>query len=162
VSAAAIYYIAGEYRHAIEESQLALEFEPRLPTAFYYMGVSHFCLGEVDDAVAALSTAARESERHPASIAAMAYVLAETGRAPEALQIVEEMKERATRAEVAPYYFAEMYLSLKDERRALDYLQRSHQLRIPDLIGIAADPLFRRLHGHPEFEQLIDALDLRP
>jgi hypothetical protein len=51
-----------------------------------------------------------------------------------------------------------VYLALEDVDKALDYLRRSYQLRIPDMIGIGVDPLFQFLHGHPEFEQIVRSL----
>ena len=49
------------------------------------------------------------------------------------------MIEKATRAEVSPYYFVELYLALGDVEKALGYLRRSFDLRLPDIIGIAAE-----------------------
>ena len=67
------------------------------------------------------------------------------------------MKDRATRAEVSPYDFAERYfLSLGDVDKAIAYLRRSYDLRIPDMIGIGVDPMFHSLHGeHSEFEWIL-------
>jgi TolB-like protein/Flp pilus assembly protein TadD len=161
VSASAIRYIADDCQRAVDESRRALEFEPDLPTAYYFMGVSQFGLGQISEAVASLRAAATKSHGHAASLAALAFVFASAGRTVEALQILEEMKERATRAQVTPYYFAEVYVALNETQKALDYLNRSYELRIPDMIGIAVDPLFRGLHGNPQFGALIKTLGLR-
>jgi serine/threonine protein kinase/tetratricopeptide (TPR) repeat protein len=160
VSAAAVRYSAGDCKGGIEESRRALEFEPDLPTAYYFMGVSQFQLGLISEAVDSLRAAGKKSNGHPASVAALAFVFASVDRKAEALQILDEMRERATRAEIAPYYFAEVYVALNDADKAMAYLNRSYELRIPDMIGIAVDPLFRGLHGNPQFDSLIKTLGL--
>jgi serine/threonine-protein kinase len=161
VAASTIHYIAGNYQRAIEESAVALEFEPHLPTAFYFSAMSHFFLGHEQEALDRLQAAAREGHQHAAALPAMALVLVQAGRRDEAIDLLAEMKERATRAEVSPYYFAEVYLALGDVDKAIGYLRRSYELRIPDVIGIGVDPLFRSLHGDPEFDRILHGLGIR-
>jgi len=162
LSASAVYYIARDFERALEESRRALEFEPRLPPAFYFAGMSQLSLGHFDDAIASLEAAVRLGHGHAAGVAGTAVAYARAGRAEEAQKILEEMKERATRAEISPYYFAEVYLALGDPDKALSYLRRSYELRIPDMIGIAVDPLFEPLHDRPGFQQLVRDLAVTP
>ena len=63
---------------------------------------------------------------------------------------------------MSPYYFAEVYLALGEVDRALMYLRRSYELRIPDMIGIAVDPLFEALQDHPDFQQIVRDLGVTP
>jgi hypothetical protein len=70
------------------------------------------------------------------------------------------MIEKATRAEVSPYYFVELYLALGDVEKALGYLRRSFDLRIPDVIGIAVDPWLRPFRGHAAFESMMTSLGI--
>jgi serine/threonine protein kinase/tetratricopeptide (TPR) repeat protein len=154
-AAAAVYYAAGEYRLSMDESRTALELDPHLPTAHYFLGVSQFATGQDGEALESLRTAARESQRHPASLAALVTVLAHAGRREEAHAVLEEMRERATRGQVSPYHFAEAYLGLGDTDRALEYLRRSYELNLPDIIGLCVDPLFGPLRGNEAFEQLV-------
>jgi tetratricopeptide (TPR) repeat protein len=160
LGAAAIYYIAGEYHRAVEESLKALDFEPRLAPAFYIRGLSELRLGMYAEALKSVESAIDAGQRHPAALAGSAVVLASTGRTRDALNVLEEMRDRATRAEVSPYYFAEVHLALGDIEKALRYLRRSYELHIPDIVGIGVDPLFHSLHGHPEFERILHDVGL--
>ena len=162
LSASAVYYESRDYERAIEEARRALEFEPRLPVAFYFVGMSQLHMGQFEEAIASLETALRVGHGHAAAVAARAVVFARTGRVEEALRILEDMKERATRAEMSPYYFAEVYLALGDAERALTYLQRSYELRIPDMLGVAVDPLFDALHDREEFKKICRDLAVLP
>ena len=158
MAAAVVYYIAGDYARAVEESQQALELEPRHATAFYFMGLSQLRLGRAADALKSLESAVAVGQRHAATLAGLAFVLAQTGHPDEAVHVLEEMRERATRAQVSPYYFAEVFVALHDVGKALDYLSLSYDLHIPDMIGIGVDPLFESLHGHPAFERILSRL----
>jgi TolB-like protein/DNA-binding winged helix-turn-helix (wHTH) protein len=158
MAAAVVYYIAGDFARAVEESRQALELEPRHASAFYFMGLSQLRLGRAADALESLETAVAVGQRHPAALAGLAFVLAQTGHPDDAVQVLEEMRERATRAQVSPYYFAEVFVALHDVEKALEYLSRSYELHIPDMIGISVDPLFESLHGHPAFELILSRL----
>jgi serine/threonine-protein kinase len=162
LSASAVYYVARDFERALEESRRALEFEPQLPPAFYYAGMSQLSLGRFNDAIASLETSVRLGQGHAAAVAGTAVALVRAGRSDDARRVLEEMKERATRAEISPYYFAEVYLAFGDAEKALSYLRRSYELRIPDMIGIAVDPLFDALHDHPAFQHLVRDLAVTP
>ena len=105
-------------------------------------------------------SAARENVHHPAPLSAVATVHAREGRNAVALEIVTQMIDKATKAEVSPYYFVEVYLALGDMDKALEYLRRSFDLRLPDIVGIGVDPWLRSLHGHPEFEAMMTSLGI--
>ena len=75
---------------------------------------------------------------------------------------VEAVGPLATRAEVSPYDFAEAYMALGESAKALDYLRRSCELHIPEMIGVRADPFFEALRGSPEFEGILHTVGLTP
>jgi tetratricopeptide (TPR) repeat protein len=160
--AAIAAFTAGDYVAAAEESQEALALETHMASAFYFLALSQFQMGLMESALENFVSAARENARHPAPLAAIATVHAREGHTADALAIVKQMIEKATRAEVSPYYFAEVYLALGDVGKALEYLRRSFDLRLPDIIGIAVDPWLRSLHGHPAFEAMLTSLGISP
>ena len=162
LSASAVYYVAGDCQRAIEESRRALEFEPGLPSAFYFMGVAQLRLGLPAEALASLETAVRVGQGHAAAYGGRAFALMQMGRTADARELLNEMKDRATRAEVSPYYFVEVYLALGEVDKAISYLRRSYELRIPDMVGIVVDPLLESLHGQPAFQEIVRNLALVP
>ena len=162
LSASAVCYVSRKYERAVDESQKALEFEPRLPVAFYFIGMAQLHMRCFDDAIQSLRISAEVGHHHAAAIAGLAVALARSGRIQDALHTIEEMKDRATRAEISPYFFAETYLALGDVDKALSYLHRSYQLRIPDMAGIAVDPLFDDLRERPEFKKIVRDLAVAP
>ena len=162
LTAATIYYAAGYYARVIEECQRVLEFEPHSPTASYYLGLAHHRSGDTAAAIQDLRTAERESQNNPSVVSALILVLTESGDREEAIQLLDDLKERATRAEVSPYDFAEEYMALGESAKALDYLRRSCELHIPEMIGVRAVPFFEPLRGSPEFEGILHTVGLTP
>jgi DNA-binding winged helix-turn-helix (wHTH) protein/tetratricopeptide (TPR) repeat protein len=158
--AARTAYVAGEYAAAAEASQEALTLQAHSAEAFYFLGLSQFQLGLMESALENFVSAARENPSHPAPLSAIATVHAHEGRTADVLTIVTQMIEKATRAEVSPYYFAEVYLALGDVEKALEYLRLSFDLHLPDIVGIAVDPWLRSLHGQPAFEEMMKSLGI--
>jgi hypothetical protein len=74
--------------------------------------------------------------------------------------VVAELKERATRGVVSPYDFAEAYTGLGEVELALEHLERSVDLRLPQLLGLASDPLLDPLRNEPRFHNLLAAIGL--
>jgi eukaryotic-like serine/threonine-protein kinase len=160
VNAAVVHYVARQYDRAIHESERAIELAPEFANALYVIGLCRYFLGEVDRAVSLLERARSAAPEHASPAVGLAYVWARTGRRDEALGVLADLKERATRAEVSPYDFAELYAGLGDHQLALDYLKRSHDLKLPELLGMASDPLFDPIRHEPRFHALMTALGL--
>jgi len=153
-------YAAGDYADSVEATQEALALQPHSTEAFYFLGLSQLQLGHTESALENFVNAERENPSHPAPLSAIATVHAREGRTSDALTIANQLIARATRAEVSPYYFVELYLALGDVEKALGYLRRSFDLRLPDIIGIAVDPWLRPLHGHAAFESMVTGLGI--
>jgi hypothetical protein len=117
-------------------------------------------MGLMESALENFIGAGRENMHHPAPLSAIATVHARQGRTADARAVLNELVEKATRAEVSPYYFAEVHLALGDVDRALEYLRRSFDLHLPDMIGIAVDPWLRSLHGRPAFDEMVASLGI--
>ncbi len=162
LAASAVCYVARKYEQAVVEGRSALEFEPRLPVAFYFIGMAQLHMRNFDGAIQTLNTSVQVGHGHAAAVAGLAVAFAKAGRIDDALKLIEEMKDRATRAEMSPYFFAEVYLALGDVEKALTYLRRSYELRIPDMVGIAVDPLFDDLRDRSEFKRMVRDLAIEP
>jgi eukaryotic-like serine/threonine-protein kinase len=160
VHAAVTLYSARRFAEAIVEAQRALELNPAFGNATYLIGLSEHFRGEHARALECLSRAQTASPDHPSPVTASAYVLGRLGRRAEALTFIEKLKERATRAEVSPYDFAEAYVGIGETDLAMEYLERSKALRLPELLGIGSDPMFDPLRSDPRFVALLAQIGL--
>jgi len=153
---------AGQYDECIERCRLALQGLPiedqgRL---LYFSGLARGFAGDDDGAIDELTRAAAVV-RHPAALVGLAVVL--TRRRPgvdAAAPFIEELEERAKKAEAGPYDFAELYAGLGDEARAIAFLRRAMALRVPELSNLRCEPMFRTLKSNSEFHEMLQELGL--
>ena len=159
-SFAASLYAAREFDAAMGQARRSLELAAEYGNAFYFIGLCEHFRGEPENAITSLKHACDLSPEHPSPMTGLAYVLAQNGRQPEALQLIAELKERATRGLVTPFDFAEAYTGVGEAALALEHLERSFELRLPPLLGLASDPLFDPLRSEPRFQRLLQQLQL--
>jgi tetratricopeptide (TPR) repeat protein len=151
----------GRYREAVRFGRETIAIYPDDWHAPYVLGLAQHALGQDDEALATLRRAVVSGEPFPSVVAALALVLTATDHTEEARQLGDWLRDHATQGEVTPYDFAEYMAAMKDDEQALRYLERSYQLRLPDLLGIRVDPIFAYLRADCRFEDLERRLGLR-
>jgi len=162
VAAAAVALSAGECELAVRECHRAIELAPASPHGYYELGLAEHFRGLHESALEHMSRAVQLSDRHPSSLVGLAMVIAHRGAPSGELdELLNELRDDATRAEATPYDFAEFYAGVGDIERAMTYLKRGVELRLPEMIGIRAEPVLRSVRSHPEFSGLLDAIGLR-
>jgi TolB-like protein/tetratricopeptide (TPR) repeat protein len=158
VTVAGVSYVAGDFEKAIAASTEALQLEPHSEPAQYFMGMALHFAGRPDASMDLLTQTSREC---PALLSGLAFVLAQNGRRDAALAVIDDMKERATaNEELSPYDFAEAFIGLGDSDRALGYLNRACELRLPEMVGVAVDPIFKSLRDDSRFRRILRAVGL--
>ncbi len=103
---------------------------------------------------------AAPSEWQPNALAGLVILHARRGQTAEAELSLRELERRCGDGEVTPFNLAEAYVGLRQFDRALRCLEDAYQLRMPDLIGIAADPTFAALRQIPAFRDLVARVGL--
>ena len=123
VNVAAVFYAARQFERGIKEAMPAVELGPRAGStrAFYLMGLCNHFLGHADHAIDLLQESRLVAPEHVIPVVGLAYVLAQNGRRAQAVELVDQLKVRATRAEVSPYDFAEVYTGLGETLLAVEY-----------------------------------------
>lgn len=154
------FYALHKFDHAVRAAERALQLTPDSPKVLYWLGLSWHFLGDSDRASQFLEQSHEFGPDHPASLVGIAYVSAQRGQRQRALAIADDLTAGATRAEVSPWDFAELHTGLGENRLALDYLDRSFALRLPELAGVRSDPLFDPLHREPRFRALLARMNL--
>ena len=152
------YYFARRYDEAIAQQRKTLELDP----GFYY---ARFNLGEAlaakrtfDEAISEYQKA-RALNDDPFVLGLLGHAYASSGNKPEALKILEQLKELSRQRYVSAYSFAVVYLGLGDKEEALRWLEQSYQDRAGADIGwIRVDPLLDPLRGDPRFEALAEKI----
>ena len=148
------YYFGGEPARALQQSRRTLERFPDSLMSWYALGLSHLCLGQAHEGVAALEKATSLS-REPVGLGYLGCAYALVGRQEDARALLDELLARQAQRFVPLRPFILLYTAVGDIDRALDTLEDAYEQRDPVLLGVTAKPLFAQLRGHPRFEALL-------
>ena len=77
------------------------------------------------------------------------------GKVAEAQAILHQLQALSQRRYVSGLYFAVVYAGLKDNDRAIDYLNKAYDSRHPGLVLIRIEPMFDGLRSDERFKQLV-------
>ncbi|MBD0325535.1 MAG: tetratricopeptide repeat protein [Pyrinomonadaceae bacterium] len=160
VSLAWAYYFARQYERAVEQARKALDMDPRFDFAHWIIAMSYTQQGKTDEAVALLNQAVILTGGSLTHLAHLGYAHALAGHREEALQVLDDLKEMARQKYVSAYYFALIYLGLKDDEQMFHWLERAIEERSGFMAFINAEPLFDHLRSETRFANI--AQQVRP
>lgn len=147
--------LAGDGGAAAAELERALEINPSLPAASYWLMYAHALNGRLDLADAAYRRARDLGEPVPLWEATRASLFAGAGQPGEARTALAALRRREAAGEyVPPYAFFTLHASLGEMDAAMRELHRAVEERSPNLIYLRIYRL-RPLRADPRF---VDAL----
>jgi tetratricopeptide (TPR) repeat protein len=153
-----IYLDARRYNEAEAQARKTLEMDSRFYLAHYYLGQALQLKGELTEAVAEYKKAA-ELDDDPFVLALLAQAYAKLGQRDEALEMLGQLQQLATRRYVTSYSFALVHIALGEKDKAIDWLERAYRDRAgPDIALIKVDPFLDDLRGDPRFEALVQKI----
>jgi tetratricopeptide (TPR) repeat protein len=149
------YTMARRYPEAIEQFNKILAMDPRFYYARWTFGLALQCNGQLPEAIAQYKKAAELTD-DPLVLAYLAQGYAKAGQRDEALKLLAQMEELATKRYVGARSFALVHLALGEKEKAIDDLERAYLERSdPFITFIKVNPLFDPLRGDPRFEALL-------
>jgi hypothetical protein len=80
--------------------------------------------------------------------------LATAGRREQAIQILDDLTNLAKQKYVAPYFLAGIHIGLKEDDRALAYLEKCYEEHAHWLIYLHLDPSMDGLRSNLHFQDL--------
>ena len=101
-----------------------------------------------------------EAESEASASLGFAYGMA--GKQAEARAIIGQLDALSKRRYVSPLYFAIVYAGLKDNDKAIEYLNKAFEARHPGLVLIRIEPMFDGLRGDDRFKALIKRFEPIP
>jgi len=152
---AADYTMARRYSAAIEQLNKILAMDPRFYYARWTFGLALQCNGQLPEAIAQYKKAAELTD-DPLVLAWLAQGYAKAGQRDEALKLLAQMEELATKRYVGVWSFAIVHLALGEKGKAIEDLERAYLERSdPFITFIKVSPLFDPLRGDPRFQALL-------
>lgn len=165
-------YFEHRYDDAITQYRRTLEIDPGFWVAHHYLGLAYAKKGSHEEAIDQLRGLLESPgegplkdgavEKDPEVAASLGFVYATAGRRGEAEAILERLKTLSGQRYVSGLYMAIVYAGLKDQDRALEYLNKAYESRHPGLVLIRVDPIFDDLRSDDRFKQLVKRFEPMP
>ena len=159
-----LLWVAG---HSQEALRLLRQLEQANPDAMSPHRYLRFAYIEMGEYAGYLSETKKEADLlHDASLSAIAEA-AEKGFAAHGFEgmlqsQVEQQAKAYSQGKLSPFFLAETYARLKNEKDAMKYLEVCYDRHADETLNIAIDPAFNNLRLVPAFQQLLAKVGLPP
>jgi TolB-like protein/DNA-binding winged helix-turn-helix (wHTH) protein/Tfp pilus assembly protein PilF len=147
-------YLARQYDQAIQQSRSTIDLDPNFVLAHLVLGQTYQQKGEFELAISELKKAASISPDSPLMLGALGHAYAVAGNAADAEKLREDLIRRSSQQYVSPFYVALIFTGLKENEKALDWLDKAYQDRSNPLIFLKVDPELDPLRSSPRFQDL--------
>jgi TolB-like protein/Tfp pilus assembly protein PilF len=165
-------YYEHNYDDAIAKYKQLLQSDPSFWVARHYLALAYVQKGMHDDAIKELRTLVKAPATGlvPAEViasdteasASLGFAYAMAGKKAEAQDIVKKLESLSQLRYVTPLYSANVYAGLKDNDRAIEYLNKAYKARHPGLVLIRIEPMFDSLRSDERFKQLVKRFEPIP
>lgn len=155
--------LAGAFEQSAEQCEKGLDLHPDFWPLHTLLGEINLRQGKYDRALGSLERGVEISKHHPHALAVLGSAYALTGRRPDSLKILAELKKLSQRRYLSPADIARVYASLGENEQALTWLEKAYgdrsswMTRIhlwgPALGNLGADPRFQDLLRRMNFPQ---------
>jgi TolB-like protein/Tfp pilus assembly protein PilF len=165
-------YYEHNYDDAIAKYKVTLQSDPDFWVARHYLALAYVQKGMHQEAIAELRKLIKappagpipdqvvEAECEASSSLGFAYGMA--GKKAEAQAILNQIDALSKRRYVSPLYFAIVYAGLKDNDKAIEYLNKAFEARHPGLVLIRIEPMFDGLRNDERYQALIKRFEPIP
>jgi len=157
-------YYERRYDDAIAHIDKTLKMSPDFWVLRHYRGVANAMKGMHGEAISEfreLLASPGEGplkegsvEANPEVAASLGFAYGLAGRRKEAEAILDRLKTLSGQRYVSGLYFATIYAGLKDNDRAIEYLNSAFDSKHPGLVLIRVEPMFDGLRADDRFKQL--------
>jgi serine/threonine protein kinase/Tfp pilus assembly protein PilF len=154
------FYHARRYEEGIEQLRRTVELDPDYPVTYWILGLLLRKTGHSELAITEGEKAVKLSGGSPLMRAALAHTFATAGRTEEAVQMLDDLTKLARQKYVAPYFFAGIHVGLRENDRAIEYLEKSYEEHSHWLIYLHIDPSMDALRDDPRFQDLLRRVGL--
>src|ERR1051325_5188638 len=165
-------YYEHNYDDAIAKYKVTLQSDPDFWVARHYLGLAYVQKGMFNEAIAELRALIKAPASGPLpdevvadeteASASLGFAYGMAGKRAEAETILNQLQALSQRRYVSGIYFAVVCAGLKDNDRAIQYLNKAFESRHPGLVLIRIEPMFDGLRNDERFKQLIGKFEPIP
>ncbi|MFZ0584510.1 MAG: winged helix-turn-helix domain-containing protein [Candidatus Acidiferrales bacterium] len=147
-------YLARKYDEAIQQSRSTIDLDPNFVLAHLVLGQAYEQKGQFEQAITELKKATSLSPNSPLMLGALGHAYAAAGNRVEAEKVRDDLMRRSSEQYVSPFYVALIFTGLRENDKALDWLDKAYQDRSNPLIFLKVDPELDPLRVNPRFQDL--------
>jgi TolB-like protein/DNA-binding winged helix-turn-helix (wHTH) protein/Flp pilus assembly protein TadD len=151
---------ARHYDEAIREFRNVLAVRPDDRFPLVPLGWALICNHQAKEAIPVLEQAAAISNRSPGVIGALVWAYAHTGRRPDALRLLGELKRRQQTGYVPAGAFVTAYVGLGNNDEAFAWFEQAYKEQSNILIYLKVFPPYDSLRGDLRFQDLVRRVGL--
>lgn len=123
-------------------------------SAHLVLGQAYEQKGQYDLAISELKKATAHSPNSPLMLGALGDAYAAAGDTAEAEKLREDLVRRSSEQYVSPVYVALIFTGLRENDKALDWLDQAYPDRLNPLVFLKVDPELDPLRSNPRFRDL--------
>lgn len=151
-------YYSRQYGKAIQHFRFVTEMDPDFALGHQTLGMALLENGQNPEAVKEYEEAAKLGVNSPTTMSGLATAYAEAGRPREARETLIRLEDLARTRYVPALYFANIFLSLHDMRKALDWGWQAVGERSDYLMYIRVEPRSGKFGANAEFLRILATL----
>jgi TolB-like protein/Tfp pilus assembly protein PilF len=155
-----ILFQARRYDEALRELRSDLAVRPDSAIASWYLGFALIGRGRSEEASPLLEKTVSMTDRSPGAIGLLASACARAGRRPEALRLLQELKDRERTGYVPAGAFINAYLGLGEYDEAFVWFERAYREKSNILQWVRVHPFFDPVRDDPRFRELVHRVGL--
>ena len=150
-----VAFQAHDYPAALGFARQAIVLRPELWVGYMQLAQAYQSSGDTAVALEVLTEAARRSQQNSKAISLKGYLLAKSGRAGEAREVLRSLVEGSRDRYVPPYAMALVYLGFDEKDEVFAWLDKAYQARDVHLIYLTADPKWDPYRTDRRFADLL-------
>ena len=154
-----VLLIARRYDESIQQSRKTMEMDPRFAVTHYQLGQAFVQKHMYDEGIAELQKAIGFSGGNKTFRSSLAYAYATSGRRNEALEILNDLKNRPNNGFSNASEIALIYVGLDEKDQAMTWLEKAYGERFNPSVLIR--PCFDPLRSDPRFQDLLRRIGLK-
>jgi TolB-like protein/DNA-binding winged helix-turn-helix (wHTH) protein/tetratricopeptide (TPR) repeat protein len=146
---------AGDYPRAVEYASQAIGLDSEFWIGHMIRAQAYERLGQNDLALEAAAIAARFSGQNSKALSLRGYILAKTGRAEEAREVLKAMETVMRQRYLSPFAVALVYAGLGERDAIVQWLDRAYAAHDVHLMFLTVDPKWDPYRSDPRFIALL-------
>ncbi len=130
-----IYWLAGRWDDAFRQVQRLIEIAPNFYPAYWVMGATYMMRGEYEEAIEAYQKSLSVGGGYQV-LSSLGHSYGLLGKRDEALGVINQLLELRERFHVTAFNISVAYGGLRENDKALEWLEKAYQERNGELVYI--------------------------